>query len=91
MRRREFISLIGGAVVWPFAAHAQQAPKISRIGILVQTQVERKHLIDAFKQGLYRTRLRLRAKMSPSKSALQKARPIVFRNSRPNLRVCRSR
>ena len=53
MTRREFISLIGGAVVWPFAAYAQQAPKISRIGILVQTQVERKHLIDAFKQGLY--------------------------------------
>ena len=53
MTRREFISLIGGAVVWPFAAYAQQAPKISRIGILIQTQVERKHLIDAFKQGLY--------------------------------------
>jgi len=53
MRRRKFISLIGGAVVWPFAAHAQRTPKISRIGILVQTQVERKHLIDAFKQGLH--------------------------------------
>ena len=53
MRRREFITLLGGAAAWPPAAHAQQAPKISRIGILVQTQVERKHLIDAFKQGLY--------------------------------------
>ena len=53
MRRRGFISLIGGTVVWAFAAHAQRTPKISRIGILVQTQVERKHLIDAFKQGLY--------------------------------------
>ena len=54
MKRREFITLLGGALaVWPLAAHAQQAPKISRIGILVQTQVERKHLIDAFKRGLY--------------------------------------
>jgi len=53
MRRREFITLLKGAVAWPLAARAQQAPKISRIGILVQTQVERKHLIDAFKQGLY--------------------------------------
>ena len=53
MRRREFITLLSSAAAWPPAAHAQQAPKISRIGILVQTQVERKHLIDAFKQGLY--------------------------------------
>jgi putative ABC transport system substrate-binding protein len=52
MRRREFITLVGGtAAAWPLAARAQQAPKISRIGILVQ--VERKHLTDAFKQGLY--------------------------------------
>src|SRR6516225_4369933 len=43
--------LVGGSRA--ATAHAQQAPKISRIGILVQTQVERKHLIDAFKRGLY--------------------------------------
>jgi len=53
MRRREFITLFGVAAAWPLTAHAQQRPKISRIAILVQTQVERKHLIDAFKQGLY--------------------------------------
>ena len=54
MRRRTFIEGIAAlAAALPLAARAQQAPKISRIGILVQTQVERKHLIDAFKQGLY--------------------------------------
>jgi putative ABC transport system substrate-binding protein len=34
MRRREFITLIGSTVGWPFAAHAQQVGRIHRIGFL---------------------------------------------------------
>ena len=55
MRRREFITLVGGAAAWPMAARAQQNERVRRIGVLVASpadDAEWKARLAAFNDGL---------------------------------------
>jgi putative ABC transport system substrate-binding protein len=55
MRRRTFISLVGGAATWPLAARAQQPERMRRIGMLMgyaENDSEAQAWIAAFREGL---------------------------------------
>jgi ABC-type uncharacterized transport system substrate-binding protein len=55
MKRREFISLVGGVFAWPLAALAQQPERVRRIGVLMalpETDAGSQARVVAFLQGL---------------------------------------
>jgi putative tryptophan/tyrosine transport system substrate-binding protein len=56
MKRRDFITLLGGAALgWPLAARAQQAERKRRIGVLMahaENDAEFHDYLSAFREGL---------------------------------------
>ena len=87
MRRREFITLLGGAAAaWPLAAHAQQPDRMQRIGMLIgsaEDDPEMKSRLASFGRGLSDADGR-RAAMSALTLALRRVALNVMGRSRKN-------
>jgi putative tryptophan/tyrosine transport system substrate-binding protein len=55
LKRRDFITVLGGAATWPLAARAQQPAGIRRVGVLMnlsENDLEAQRLVTAFREGL---------------------------------------
>ena len=84
LKRRDFITLLGGAAVaWPLAARAQQRERMRRIGVLMNVAADEPEAparVGAFVQGLS-SRAGLTAAMCGSTPAGRDPMPTPARAS----------
>jgi putative ABC transport system substrate-binding protein len=55
MKRRQFITLLGGAAAWPLTAQAQQGERMRRVGVIMamrELDPQAQLNLEAFRQGL---------------------------------------
>src|SRR5436190_1118029 len=80
LKRREFISLLGGAAAWPLAAHAQQPDRIRQIAVLAplpEGDPEMTARLAGFRRGLEKRgwsegrNVRMDSRFAPDSSADQ--------------------
>src|SRR5258705_13098847 len=52
MKRRAFITFLGGAASWPLAARAQQASTVLRLGVLLYSNPQADHQMETIRRAL---------------------------------------